>query len=83
MPSHQLVCLHYYRPYGWIAPLTWNWHYPPSAPINWKKYSDETDYQYLGTRIIVTEKKYKSAAWLVSNCFTGLFNQNTYLLHAC
>ena len=27
----------------------------------------------MGTRIIVTEKKYKSAAWLVSNCATGLF----------
>ena len=27
----------------------------------------------MGTRIIVTEKKYKFAAWLVSNCATGLF----------
>ena len=61
------------RPYGWIAPLTWHWHYPPSVPINWKKYSEETDYKYMGTRIIVTEKKYKFAAWLVSNCATGLF----------
>ena len=61
------------RPYGWIAPLTWHWHYPPSVPINWKKYSEETDYKYMGTRIIVTEKKYKSVAWLVSNCATGLF----------
>ena len=73
MSSHQLVCLHHYRPYGWIAPLTWNWHYPPSAPINWKKYSEETD-NYNVSRIIVTEKKYKSAAWMVSNCATGLFN---------
>ena len=32
----------------------------------------------MGTRIIVTEKKYKSAAWLVSNCATGLF---TFLKH--
>jgi len=58
----------FYRPYGWIAPLSWHWHYPPAKPIDWKKYSKDTAYNR--DRIIIPEKKYKSAAWLVSNCAT-------------
>ena len=27
-----------YRPYGWIAPKEWKWHYPPVEPVNWKQY---------------------------------------------
>ena len=29
----------FYRPYGWIAPKNWKWHYPPSKPLDWDKYS--------------------------------------------
>ena len=28
----------FYRPYGWIAPKHWNWHYPPVIPVDWKLY---------------------------------------------
>ena len=76
--NYLVISLPFYRPYGWIAPLTWHWHYPPSTPLNWKKYSKETDYKYMGTRIIVAEKKYKSAAWLVSNCATGLLKSKYF-----
>ena len=72
MYNQSAVCLLFYRPYGWIAPLSWHWHYPPSKPIDWKKYSKDTDYN-MG-RITIPEKKYKTAAWLVSNCATGLFD---------
>ena len=27
-----------YRPYGWIAPKNWKWHYPPVESVNWDQY---------------------------------------------
>ena len=29
----------FYRPYGWVAPKNWTWHYPKdSAEQNWSQY---------------------------------------------
>ena len=61
----------FHRPYGWIAPRNWTWHYPSSsAQENWSQY-------HISSRSVIDLKVKKSnlkdkktVAWLVSNCHT-------------
>ncbi len=56
----------FYRPYGWIAPKNWDWHYPKSAlnNISWSQYPRQSGL------VKNFKHKLKRAAWLVSNCHT-------------
>ena len=35
---YAIILAFIYRPYGWIAPKEWKWHYPPVEPVNWEQY---------------------------------------------
>ena len=38
----------FYRPYGWVAPKNWTWHYPKdSAEQNWSQYSTNITHSML------------------------------------
>lgn len=38
----------FYRPYGWVAPKNWTWHYPKdSAEQNWSQYFTNTTHSML------------------------------------
>ena len=72
----------FYRPYGWIAPKNWDWHYAPREPIPWEEYMkqppnadnadlfDDLSLEAIHDRIGQKSKKKVIAAWLVSNCHT-------------
>ena len=58
----------FYRPYGWIAPKNWSWHYPDhSAQQNWSQYYINSSFQVNVSDV----KTKKPVAWLVSNCHTS------------
>ena len=57
----------FYRPYGWIAPKNWTFHYPNrSAQENWSQYPIPSTLEVKIPNI----KDKKPVAWLVSNCHT-------------
>ena len=60
----------FFRPYGWIAPKNWTWHYAPIKPIKWEKYMSTSSSELLKPKSM-QPRKYESAAWLVSNCDTS------------
>ena len=60
----------FFRPYGWVAPKDWKWHYPASTLPNldwYQQYNYSLKSQNFVTK---TEKKKKPVAWLVSHCHT-------------
>ena len=59
----------FFRPYGWIAPNDWKWHYPSSTlpSLNFSQYPIMSS--ELKNVSLINEKK-KPVAWLVSNCRT-------------
>lgn len=56
-----------YRPYGWVAPKNWEFHYAPKKSINW---SQNATKQTDSTTLPGVTHKVKKVAWLVSNCHT-------------
>ena len=59
----------FFRPYGWVAPKDWKWHYPSSTlpNLDWSKNynsSSKSQHKYPNS------KTKKAVAWLVSNCHT-------------
>jgi len=61
----------FYRPYGWVAPKEWKWHYAAATlpNLNWTTYSNPSLKQSITSNQHNTTSK-KPVAWLVSNCHT-------------
>ena len=66
----------FHRPYGWVAPKDWKWHYAASgnSSIDWSKYPMPTSSISQTISKNVTNKK--PVAWLVSNCHTRSQREN-------
>ena len=65
----------FHRPYGWVAPKDWKWHYAASSnkSIDWSKYPIPTAKSQM---ISTNNAKKKPVAWLVSNCHTRSQREN-------